>query len=123
MESRAGVDPVRAVGDDVIGVPRRRHRCDLDPGHRLLGPIDRRVPPLHRRRRTLHRVDRGVLVADHDAVRDAGRGRLEPHLDFAGIGGEEREVHASVAGPFGRVTHLLGPILVVANGKQGPVIP
>ena len=45
-------------------------------------------------------------------------GGLEANLTKRGVGAEEHEVDAVVAGGFHPVAHLLGPILVVSERQE-----
>src|SRR5205814_713053 len=108
-EAGPRVDPVRAVRDDVgvVGVASGLGGV-LDADQGLLGAVEDRVAPVDRRQAGIARgVDRLVLVADDDPVRDAPRGRLVADLPVDRVRAEEGDVDARVAGLRNGVIYLL----------------
>lgn len=105
-------EPVTGVADD--------HRVGfgdaagvLDAEQLLLGAVD--LPP--------QRGPAGALAfaAGQQAVGDTGGGRGQLHLPVHGVGGEEDQGRAPVAGQFRGAAHGGGPVLVVAGEDQAPV--
>ena len=114
--------PVGGVDDDqvVVGPHRLVHGAD----QLALGVVDRVLVPVDRGQLRIgagHGVLAGIFVTDLEAV-GADRRRLESDLAVAGVGPEEGQVGALVQGVGGPGADRGGPVLVVTQAEQAPVV-